>query len=550
MKKKALSLGLAVVLSMSVFAGCAGGNTDKKETSTNDKASEKKVDKSTDSKKETKVDDTQALIDKYKPDPNKKYTYTWTGYQMGPIDEDPEMVKYWEEKFNIDIDLWNIEDSKQLNLKFASGQVPDRMGVNFNEIPKYIEQELITDVPEEVIKAYAPKIYKAVEEAEPGLLNKRRVNGKIYGITQHYQMSYRTPIAIRGDWMENVGVTKAPATLDEFESLMYKFTNEDPDKNGKKDTYGMSKSMLSAVYGAYGYGDGWFDKDGKAVYGYTQPEMKDALARLAKWYKDGVIDPEFITGENAGGYWAISHSFTQGRVGASSKASWYHWSPAPEGDYELAGTNIKELYKVNKDAAEKVVYVNPPTGPNGIGGTVKGNNYSSALWVFGIGMQDDPGKIGRLLEITDAMCAEDYETYATAYFGKKGEHWDYDEDGRAKNVDGIGGKELSAMGAHVLLLNVQLRKFLHYNEPESSKWVYKAEIDKHALETNISNMPTFDSKTKFGEEMSKIQKEAYIKIITGEESIDYFDEFVAKWNKAGGEKWAKEVNDWYTTQSK
>ncbi|MNW18704.1 hypothetical protein D3C71_2183690 [compost metagenome] len=48
-----------------------------------------------------------------------------------------------------------------------------------------------------------------------------------------------------------------------------------------------------------------------------QPEMKEGLKLLAKWYKDGVIDPEFVTGENKGGYWATSHAFINNRVGVT-----------------------------------------------------------------------------------------------------------------------------------------------------------------------------------------------------------------------------------------
>ena len=51
--------------------------------------------------------------------------------------------------------------------------------------------------------------------------------------------------------------------------------------------------------------------------GNRHPEMKEALERIAKWYQDGVIDPEFVTGENQGGYWALSHSFINGRIGVS-----------------------------------------------------------------------------------------------------------------------------------------------------------------------------------------------------------------------------------------
>ena len=51
------------------------------------------------------------------------------------------------------------------------------------------------------------------------------------------------------------------------------------------------------------------------------PHNKEALALVKQLYDDGVLDPEFITGENQGGYWAISHSFVNGRIGVTHSAT-------------------------------------------------------------------------------------------------------------------------------------------------------------------------------------------------------------------------------------
>ena len=42
-------------------------------------------------------------------------------------------------------------------------------------------------------------------------------------------------------------------TLNEFEDLVYRFTNNDPDHNGINDTYGLSSTGLAMVYGAFGW---------------------------------------------------------------------------------------------------------------------------------------------------------------------------------------------------------------------------------------------------------------------------------------------------------
>lgn len=41
----------------------------------------------------------------------------------------------------------------------------------------------------------------------------------------------------------------------------------------------------------------------------------------------------------------------------------------------------------------------------------------------------------------------------------------------------------------------------------------------------------------------KLEDEAFLKIVTGEEDLDYFDEFVDTWKKTGGSDITKEVSE-------
>ncbi|HOJ12383.1 MAG TPA: hypothetical protein PK733_17605 [Clostridiales bacterium] len=149
-------------------------------------------------------------------------------------------------------------------------------------------------------------------------------------------------------------MTIAPSSLEEVETALYKFTKNHPDKNSKYDTYGCSMSGLDLIYSAFGYFPQsifWHEKDGKVVPGLIQPEIKEALKLINRMYKDKVIDPEFVTGENHGGYWALTQLFINGRIGLSCFASFYHWGPgSKEKNYTDGGANWDALYKVkNKE---------------------------------------------------------------------------------------------------------------------------------------------------------------------------------------------------------
>jgi putative aldouronate transport system substrate-binding protein len=86
--------------------------------------------------------------------------------------------------------------------------------------------------------------------------------------------------------------------------VLYKFTFNDHDKNGKNDTYGLGgdgydfRTVWPWIQGS-GTGRGWFDKfsimeDGSYEYGPATNDAKIWLDRVAKLYKDGVITPNII----------------------------------------------------------------------------------------------------------------------------------------------------------------------------------------------------------------------------------------------------------------
>ena len=45
---------------------------------------------------------------------------------------------------------------------------------------------------------------------------------------------------------------EVPETLEDYEKVLTAFVEQDPDRNGKKDTAGMAERAFGAVFGAYG----------------------------------------------------------------------------------------------------------------------------------------------------------------------------------------------------------------------------------------------------------------------------------------------------------
>jgi len=109
-------------------------------------------------------------------------------------------------------------------------------------------------------------------------------------------------LLVRKDWLDNVGLG-VPKTMDEFYTVAKAFRENDPNKNGKKDTWGFAASNelggpifcdLAGFFNGYGaFINTWVEKNGALVWGTVQPEAKDALLMLQKMYKEDIISKDF-----------------------------------------------------------------------------------------------------------------------------------------------------------------------------------------------------------------------------------------------------------------
>ncbi|MCI3926983.1 extracellular solute-binding protein [Paenibacillus sp. TRM 82003] len=500
---------------------------------------------------------------KYMPDDSKTYKISWLPYETVPVPEDAEMVKYYEDLFNVDFDVWNLDHKNVVelfNMRLAAGENADynRNAVKMNTIPEYVNQGVLAEIPEELVQKLMPNIYENAMKFEPNWLNYAKVDGKLYGLPiLSDAANYRSAIIWRGDWLEKVGITKTPDTLEEFEEAFYKFANEDPDGNGVKDTYGLSHSGLQAIFGAYGVLPGygphkwqdwfWQEKDGKIMNAAVMPEAKEALQLLNKWYEDGIIDPEFITGENTGDYWGISHAFVNGKIGFTGHAQIQHWhEPLTELEGNKGGRNYEELAKKDPKIAESLVYGLPPLGPAGKR-TLFANNYVDApVVVFGKQLENEPDKLGKIMQILEHNMGTTKENYFTAMHGIRGKHWDSEDENLRtyKALPPYEEAQPNERGAGIF--NVDF--MTHSGNDVLKDWAETKKFGEGALRNKL--IGALPSDADYRAELIKMRDETYISIITGDKPIDHFDEFVEKWYAAGGEQLTEEANAWRQTLGK
>lgn len=489
------------------------------------------------------------------------YTISWTMHQNIPVPEDAEMLAYVEHLFNVDLKVWNLENKRYeelLDLKLAQGQIPDLFRIRQpQDLLKYQKQGVLAAIPQDILEKHAPDIVQRIRQFDPRYLEYGQIDGRLYGIPVINPTNiYRIPVVYREDWLEQLDL-EIPKTLAEFENVMYAFAKDDPDGNGKQDTYGLSKEGMNVVFGAFGQAvfteQLYFNlKEEQLVIGAVEPEMKEALTYLQKWYRDGIIDPEFITGENKGGYKHLSHAFINSKIGMTSMGNYYHW--IQEGDYQVlnedgeevpieASFNVDELLK--KNPAAKIVFGPPVIGPDGHSGS-KAYNLLMSFMAIGADAVNEPGKLEQILEILNDVSANpDPVEQIKMEYGLPGKHWDWSDE--------ISGEfhllsPYQSMDNYTNLIGSSIGMTVPGSRPDRrEQWAASVGLEEHGI-YNLMEVAT-PSLIQYTSELIRMRDKAYTAIITGDQPVEYFDTFVSEFMDAGGKQILHEANAWYSEQN-
>lgn len=145
----------------------------------------------------------------------------------------------------IKLDVMYEVDLSQNTEKLAqcvmSGDYPDVFSVEAKQFKEWAEQGVFADLTDGFEK-YASDEVKEYYDTEAGrrALQAATIDGKLYGLPTAASPNDSMPILwIRQDWLDNLGL-EIPKTVDELYEVAKAFKENDPDQNGKDDTYGLA----------------------------------------------------------------------------------------------------------------------------------------------------------------------------------------------------------------------------------------------------------------------------------------------------------------------
>lgn len=345
------------------------------------------------------------------------------GQQMPPADQD--LIKQALDKaLNINFTLSgypNGDDYKnQLNVRMASGNFPDLMTLDKNQLKEFASQGLLLD-----LTPYKDKLKQTIDYIGGDTsLKKGTVDGKWYAI-------FKPPYAaqesywVRQDWLDKLKL-KSPTTLDELTTVLKAFTEADPDGNGKKDTYGLTGQQLNAfnpIFGAFGVGnpasEDLYVKDGKVVSALYDPKVKDALAYIKSLIDAGVVDPELLTNTSNPIY---VEKAIKGQVGMG----WFGWSLL------IKDEPLQQIKTVNPNA--NWVQIDPPKGEGGQSDSAFDIGASSGILAIPKSLEKDPEKLQKIFDLLNYVSGDGARL---VQFGIEGRNYTV-ENGKVAVTDKIG----------------------------------------------------------------------------------------------------------------
>lgn len=223
--------------------------------------------------------------------------------------------------------------SEKFNLMIASEDLPDIIEWNWYSLypggpHAAIEDGVILPL-NDIIEKAAPNLAKYLEEHPDVKKLITTDEGEIYCFPMlrgsDYLNTFQGPM-FRKDLLDKAGLD-VPETLDEWETALYKF-KEMGVKVPLMMKLGESEINNSFILGAYNVAGTFYLDNGKVKYGpYEEKEFTDFVTRMTKWYKDGLLDPDF-TDEDVKRYNALGVSGDWGVAFGSCGGGFGSWIPA------------------------------------------------------------------------------------------------------------------------------------------------------------------------------------------------------------------------------
>lgn len=418
--------------------------------------------------------------------------------------------------------------TEQFNLMLASGKLPDVIEYNWRTVPKgpdnAIKDGTIIRL-NELIENYAPNLNKYLNDNPEVKKMVTTDEGNMYTfpfIRGDEKLMVYMGMMIRQDWLDKLELD-TPTTIAEWEEVLTAFKTGDPNGNGEQDEIPLlvqpdDFKNIGPFVGAYGIHAQFYNDNGTVKYGTIQPEFKEFLTTMNRWYEKGLLDQDFAAMDGK----LVDANVTNSKLGSL---------------FGFTGGGIGRFTGLMGDHPTFKLTPTPhPALEGGISATAqKAFAYEGQQSVAISGQAENPEEIVKWLDFGYSE-----EGHMLFNFGIEGESYEmidgfptYTEE-VTDNPDGL--PMANALGQYIrgnyggpLIQDVRyLEQYLELPEQKEAVKLWEETAE------NKINMPPVTMNAEESDEYNSIMgdlntyyDEFVIRFIMGEEPLDNFDEFVA-----------------------
>ncbi len=457
------------------------------------------------------------------------------------------VYKKLAEKFNCEfepVSATYAQWREKLNLLFASGEVPDWFicaGTEDVQFKKWIKEGFLCPISDYVTEEKYPNLYHQLNMYKDIT---KLTGGKHYGLPLQNGEPNENGIInkhgfwIRKDWVKKLNLS-LPTSTDELYAVAKAFSENDPDGDGKRDTYGLTSNGIWWMYPLMNAFDTSYYSFKQDESGKWQPEainanMKSAVEYLHKMYAENILDPDFVVNTED----QVYEKFITGKIGIFP------------GGMGVAYNKIYDKFKSaypNTDPSDYFTYLEVLKGPDG-----KRRIDGNLAWYCMSCIRGDvsDAKRERILEIMEYMLTD--EGTELVEYGIEGEHFKK-ENGKYVSLLGkdVDGKELTLAKAAPASRLGNLSQWRNYKITDSVP--NKEEVEKSLesprkyaiadplkyIEIDESVVPQHDKKT-----LGDLTLQSVVSMVMSKSGdiTSEFDAYVKKWKDSKGTVYIDEVN--------
>jgi putative aldouronate transport system substrate-binding protein len=451
--------------------------------------------------------------------------------QVGDIPAKGNAVERAIEKYtNAKLDIQWIPSAAyndKVNVMLASNEMPKLLKVNQTPgVVNAIESQLFWEIGPLL------KQYKNMSAQNEQFFQNISVEGKIYGVPLYRNMG-RGAIVYRKDWLDQLGLT-IPKSIDGWYNVLRALALNDPDKNGKNDTYGIvlnktynqgAASMLTRLSVAMGGVNKWgVDKDGAFTPEFMTKEFTDVLKLFRRLYEEKLINQDFAVLDAT----EAEKLFDTSRVGIR---------------LAVATNGKSQQDRLSKTTPSAVVDVASFEGPQGI--RISSENGNNGFLVIPKSSVKTEAELKRVLGFLDKLMDPDMSTLLLR--GLEGTHFANTGDKRTEFIgDGFNmfQREVKPYRDNLPVLegyNVAPLKDVPIGEKGTK-------MESDGIKYIVSNPALTLTSATFserGQELEQQINDAQTKFIMGKIDETAYQDEIARWKKAGGDKIMAEYKESY-----